>query len=178
MIGFSKFWARNKPGDLLEDFYGMVGNNPYEQHAVSVAGQTATVRPPQNMAVADDSSDTTRRDGGGQAHNAQQHQGPQGNWERRDGPLPIPGMGLGDDVVTNLKDDSSAVGGGIPGLGVGLPGLGGVEGEGNLSGRKTLLKQPPPKKEQRQFERVWNVSNHGFIPEYEEAPVVMDPDYR
>lgn len=27
--------------------------------------------------------------------------------------------------------------------------------------RKVLLKQPPPKKAQRQFERMWNVSKPG-----------------
>lgn len=29
-IHFRKFWTRNKPGDLLEDFHGMVTQNPYE----------------------------------------------------------------------------------------------------------------------------------------------------
>ena len=31
----------------------------------------------------------------------------------------------------------------------------------NIGAKKTLIKQPPPKKAQRQFERMWNVSKPG-----------------
>uniref|UniRef100_A0A915KNQ5 Uncharacterized protein n=1 Tax=Romanomermis culicivorax TaxID=13658 RepID=A0A915KNQ5_ROMCU len=72
-----------------------------------------------------------------------------------------------------------------------IPGLGGVElfgGHGNghsnlpltlpAGARKTLLKQPPPKKAQRQFERVWNVSNDRFSSEYDEGSSAADNEYR
>lgn len=31
----------------------------------------------------------------------------------------------------------------------------------NIGAKRTLIKQPPPKKAQRQFERMWNVAKPG-----------------
>lgn len=145
----------------------MVGNNPYDQHSVAIAGASAVKQP---AAVPTEDSNEGARPVASHAQNA---------WDRREsaggGPISIPGMGLGDEVVGNLHDN---IGGGIPGLGGNMPpGLGGMDMEGSQSGRKTLLKQPPPKKAQRQFERTWNVSSQ-YVPDFEEPPMVMDPDYR
>ena len=35
------------------------------------------------------------------------------------------------------------------------------QGQNNFGAKRTLIKQPPPKRAQRQFERMWNVSKPG-----------------
>ncbi|KAK6020416.1 hypothetical protein OSTOST_13930, partial [Ostertagia ostertagi] len=42
----------------------------------------------------------------------------------------------------------------------------------NIGAKKTLIKQPPPKKAQRQFERMWNVSKPGGggFDDYDDEP--------
>jgi len=90
-------------------------------------------------------------------------------------------------VSANTSFDSSG----------GIPGLGGIDADATSSGlfqngvstfpvtqppggRKPLLKQPPPKRAQRQFERVWNVAGGmtGYVPESEDSPALADKDFR
>ncbi|VDN05387.1 unnamed protein product [Thelazia callipaeda] len=76
----------------------------------------------------------------------------------------IPGMGLDDDVFQGLqKKDARTTVGGPP---VGGPLLFPEDPNArqqtmNIGAKRTLIKQPPPKKAQRQFERMWNVAKPG-----------------
>lgn len=79
----------------------------------------------------------------------------------------IPGMGLDGEMFEKLREpamsttQASNVQISPSAQDSGIPGLGGISdfGDAAFGGRKTLLKQPPPKKAQRQFERVWNVNS-------------------
>ncbi|CAD5210103.1 unnamed protein product [Bursaphelenchus okinawaensis] len=69
------------------------------------------------------------------------------------GPV-IPGMGLDDDIYGAMNTDLS------------VPATMPVEdsmADNNKNGpkRPQIMKQPPPKKAQRQFERIWNISKPG-----------------
>ncbi|CAJ0963615.1 unnamed protein product, partial [Mesorhabditis belari] len=65
----------------------------------------------------------------------------------------IPGMGLDEDVYQSMNKDVGSVS--IPlSIDEMVPGL-------NTGARRTLIKQPPAKKAQRQFERMWNVAKPG-----------------
>uniref|UniRef100_A0A915PM59 Anaphase-promoting complex subunit 4 WD40 domain-containing protein n=1 Tax=Setaria digitata TaxID=48799 RepID=A0A915PM59_9BILA len=76
----------------------------------------------------------------------------------------IPGMGLDDDVFQGMqKKDARTTVGGPP---VGGPLLFPEDPNArqqtmNIGAKRTLIKQPPPKKAQRQFERMWNVAKPG-----------------
>ncbi|EFO26718.1 hypothetical protein LOAG_01769 [Loa loa] len=76
----------------------------------------------------------------------------------------IPGMGLDDDVFQGMqKKDARTTVGGPP---VGGPLLFPEDPNArqqtmSIGAKRTLIKQPPPKKAQRQFERMWNVAKPG-----------------
>ncbi|KAK6102782.1 WD domain G-beta repeat family protein [Brugia pahangi] len=76
----------------------------------------------------------------------------------------IPGMGLDDDVFQGMqKKEARTTVGGPP---VGGPLLFPEDPNArqqtlNIGAKRTLIKQPPPKKAQRQFERMWNVAKPG-----------------
>lgn len=72
----------------------------------------------------------------------------------------IPGMGLGGDVVEKMNRDitSNAVSTHHTMLLMPEDLNARHQHNANIGAKKTLIKQPPPKKAQRQFERMWNVS--------------------
>ncbi|VDP07945.1 unnamed protein product, partial [Soboliphyme baturini] len=167
----TKFWTRNKPGDTLEDFYSIV-TNVYEQHTEPqrVVPQAPAVAI-QQEAINDVSDSNIRLDSGGESV------AKVGGGENESPAFSIPGMGLESDMLDKIREGlngstaTAATTETIPGIG--LPPV--VEGsEQSTTSRKTLLKQPPPKKAQRQFERMWNVSS--AMPN--EGSIVMDMDYR
>uniref|UniRef100_A0A1I7RPV4 WD_REPEATS_REGION domain-containing protein n=1 Tax=Bursaphelenchus xylophilus TaxID=6326 RepID=A0A1I7RPV4_BURXY len=69
------------------------------------------------------------------------------------GPI-IPGMGLDDDIYEAMNTDLS-----VPAMVV----VDDSNPDNNKNGpkRPQIMKQPPPKKAQRQFERIWNISKPG-----------------
>lgn len=195
----TKFWTRNKPGDLLEDFYGMVTTHPFDQSGGQM-GQTVVggavgrhyQQPAQEM------ESPTKRD----VHPSGHQPVPWAAASNRGiPPSDIPSSntlpGIGNDEATSVPTDESGIAnktsfdiGGIPGLGgVDAGAVGEVGGGGPAlpltqpTNRRSLLKQPPPKRTQRQFERIWNVAGagrHGSTgaPELEEAPALADSDFR
>ncbi|KAL1236877.1 pre-mRNA 3' end processing protein [Trichinella pseudospiralis] len=68
--------------------------------------------------------------------------------------IQIPGMGLEADILEKIREKAEREAPTLPALG----GIAAGMDANAASVKRTLLKKPPPKKAQRQFERVWNVS--------------------
>lgn len=171
---FRKFWTRNKAGDTLEDFFFIVAN-PYEHltqprnqplpstPASVQQQQAASDKPAWNASGASNMDTSSSSTPSTSTATATISKPP-----LRPTPAIIPGMGLEGDLFEKLREQQYSGSSGstqaLPSLlqeSGGIPGLGGLPdtGDTGTGGRKTLLKQPPPKKAQRQFERVWNVNS-------------------
>lgn len=48
----------------------------------------------------------------------------------------------------------------------------------NIGAKRTLIKQPPPKKAQRQFERMWNVAKPGGADDYDDETFEESGSFR
>uniref|UniRef100_A0A915EFA7 Uncharacterized protein n=1 Tax=Ditylenchus dipsaci TaxID=166011 RepID=A0A915EFA7_9BILA len=89
----------------------------------------------------------------------------------------IPGMGLDDNITETMNRDIHPSIGLLPGLGGGNP-FDNPAGNGAMFGaRRTLIKQPPPKKAQRQFERTWMVSRPSGGNDFEEDSPEFEDGY-
>ncbi|GMT14474.1 hypothetical protein PFISCL1PPCAC_5771 [Pristionchus fissidentatus] len=130
----TKFWARNRPGDTQEDIFGLVS------FAV--------------VAALDKESKSAASQAMAAVHAAQQAREEE---ERRDG-VYIPGMGLDEDVVEKMNTDVSNASTQLNPLTLLPEDLNGRRDMAGIGAKRTLIKQPPAKKAQRQFERMWNVS--------------------
>ncbi|CAJ0605187.1 unnamed protein product [Cylicocyclus nassatus] len=75
----------------------------------------------------------------------------------------IPGMGLDDEVVEKMNRDITSNPATAHHTMLLMPEDLNARHQhnANIGAKKTLIKQPPPKKAQRQFERMWNVSKPG-----------------
>uniref|UniRef100_F1KTF6 WD repeat-containing protein 33 n=1 Tax=Ascaris suum TaxID=6253 RepID=F1KTF6_ASCSU len=126
----TKFWARNRPGDTQDDIFGLTSSSGVPMHAT--AKETR-------------STDTDAETSAASI---------------------IPGMGLDDDIYEGMQKRESHGSG--PGASANAGSLSGPllfpddpnarQQAANIGAKKTLIKQPPPKKAQRQFERMWNVA--------------------
>ncbi|KRZ59797.1 pre-mRNA 3' end processing protein WDR33 [Trichinella nativa] len=123
-----KFWTRNKIGDTIEDFYCV----PQSMHE-----QTTTSE--NNKETNDDAETATEK----QKRELNEIHG-----------IQIPGMGLEADILEKIREKAEREAPALPALG----GIAAGMDANAASVKRTLLKKPPPKKAQRQFERVWNVS--------------------
>ncbi|GMS84183.1 hypothetical protein PENTCL1PPCAC_6358, partial [Pristionchus entomophagus] len=131
----TKFWARNRPGDTQEDIFGLVS------FAV--------------VAALDKESKSAASQAMAAVHAAQQAKEDE---EKKDG-LYIPGMGLDEDVVEKMKTEVAVSASTQMNPLTLLPeDLNGRRDMAGIGAKRTLIKQPPAKKAQRQFERMWNVS--------------------
>ncbi|KAI6229081.1 WD-REPEATS-REGION domain-containing protein [Aphelenchoides fujianensis] len=133
----TKFWARNRPGDTHEDIFGLVAPS-----AISASGATAA-------------------SGAGTGANQVAIAGEEDDEMADDEPRPplIPGMGLDENIYGEMNRDLQLGGAAV------LPYDPSVDADnqrGGFHGRgRPLFKQPPPKRAQRQFERIWNVAKPG-----------------
>lgn len=92
--------------------------------------------------------------------------------EENEGPttLVIPGMGLDEEIYKEMNRDVPTIipslpegEGGVPGLAANMGASSGLPvpfGDASRA-RQPLIKQPPPKKAQRQFERTWMGESRG-----------------
>ncbi|CAJ0581682.1 unnamed protein product, partial [Mesorhabditis spiculigera] len=80
----------------------------------------------------------------------------------------IPGMGLDEEVYQEMNRDVSSVHIGMS-IDEFTPGQ-------HSGARRTLIKQPPAKKAQRQFERMWNVAKPGTGEDSYDNDAQMDED--
>ncbi|KAI1718374.1 WD domain, g-beta repeat domain-containing protein [Ditylenchus destructor] len=131
----TKFWARNRPGDTQEDIFGLTASsaNPGGILTTTASASASEVRTNQSA----DMDDIAGSEETPTAH-------------------VIPGLGLDDNIFEEMNRDIPAIGF-LPGLG----GIGSMDNGGMFGAKRTLIKQPPPKKAQRQFERMWMVSRPG-----------------
>ncbi|WKX95761.1 hypothetical protein Q1695_012314 [Nippostrongylus brasiliensis] len=86
----------------------------------------------------------------------------------------IPGMGLDGDVVEKMNRDITSNPATAHHTMLLMPEDLNARHQhnANIGAKKTLIKQPPPKKAQRQFERMWNVSKPGGggFDDYDDEP--------
>ncbi|VDM37941.1 unnamed protein product, partial [Toxocara canis] len=124
----TKFWARNRPGDTQDDIFGLSSSSGIPMHMMAKESRTIDADT-EASAVAI-----------------------------------IPGMGLDDDIYQGMQKRESHTSGASTNSG---PLAGPLlfpddpnarQQAANIGAKKTLIKQPPPKKAQRQFERMWNVA--------------------
>ncbi|CAB3411246.1 unnamed protein product [Caenorhabditis bovis] len=120
----TKFWARNRPGDTVEDIFGL--------SAATMVGHLDKEREPKAVSTKSTLNDVFNN--------------------KPD--IYIPGMGLDEALYEQInKDVESTM---TPLL---VPDdLTRVSSGPMIGAKKTLIKQPPAKKAQRQFERMWNNS--------------------
>ncbi|KAF8362868.1 hypothetical protein PRIPAC_89791 [Pristionchus pacificus] len=131
----TKFWARNRPGDTQEDIFGLVS------FAV--------------VAALDKESKSAASQAMAAVHAAQQAKEDE---EKKDG-VYIPGMGLDEDVVEKMNTEVAVSASTQMNPLTLLPeDLNARRDLAGIGAKRTLIKQPPAKKAQRQFERMWNVS--------------------
>lgn len=140
----TKFWARNRPGDTQEDIFGLASLSTLN------VGILTNVTLSQNNC----SDETTSIE-----ENVTSNVTNVSNI--------IPGLGLDEEMYGEINRDVPA----IPSL----PGLGGSHFDdsikNSIGAKKTLIKQPPPKKAQRQFERMWMVSRPGGGNEFDDEDI-------
>uniref|UniRef100_A0A914Y6C9 Pre-mRNA 3' end processing protein WDR33 n=1 Tax=Panagrolaimus superbus TaxID=310955 RepID=A0A914Y6C9_9BILA len=132
----TKFWGRNRPGDTLEELNGMMASAKDTHH------QPINNFQYYNYQV--------------KFHEEDLH---------RDYPI-VPGLGVNEHVLNDMKE-ISILPESIPGSTT-LPDDYGPRNTftSNIGAKRTLIKQPPPKKAQRQFERTWTTTKPGSdIPE-------------
>ncbi|MFH4978078.1 hypothetical protein AB6A40_004787 [Gnathostoma spinigerum] len=146
----TKFWARNRPGDTQEDIFGLASfsSNPISQLEKELKAEGD--EKPSNTSV-------------------------------------IPGMGLDDDMYQQIQQNreshppSNATSSNSGHLGGPLlfPEDPNTRQQGaNIGAKRTLIKQPPPKKAQRQFERMWNVAKPAGGDDYEEDTSVEENTFK
>ncbi|CAD6192569.1 unnamed protein product [Caenorhabditis auriculariae] len=125
----TKFWARNRPGDTQEDIFGL--------SSIAMVGALDKEREPKAAPkpVAIDPL-------------AEELALPENTF--------IPGMGLDDELYEQMNRDVH-VGGMDSGLLV-PDDLTRTQQGPMIGAKRTLIKQLPAKKAQRQFERMWNIS--------------------
>ncbi|PAV74439.1 hypothetical protein WR25_02429 [Diploscapter pachys] len=136
----TKFWARNRPGDTQEDIFGLTAST------TNMVGALDKEREPKvSMAKGLDDGVISA-------------------------PI-IPGMGLADDIFEQMNRDiaPASILATAPNLLVPDDISVQKQGSSHFGAKKTLIKQPPPKKAQRQFERMWNVTKPGSEETSEDA---------
>lgn len=126
----TKFWARNRPGDTVEDIFGL-------SNATMVGHLDKEREPRMNMAMKPNQeipeaihSDTY-----------------------------IPGMGLDENLYEQLTRDGNMT---MDQTLLVPDDMSRQTLAPMIGAKRTLIKQPPAKKAQRQFERMWNNSNKGI----------------
>uniref|UniRef100_A0A914WSN5 Uncharacterized protein n=1 Tax=Plectus sambesii TaxID=2011161 RepID=A0A914WSN5_9BILA len=143
----TKFWSRNKPGDTQDDIFGLASFSNTSNAVLNTAPvpvvPSAAVDADKDNAGEEDASKTSAEPN-----------------------VPvIPGMGLDDDIYQEMNRDVVSGSHVIPGLGGGpllFPDDPNARSQqANIGAKRTLIKQPPPKRAQRQFERMWNVAKPG-----------------
>ncbi|CAI5441639.1 unnamed protein product [Caenorhabditis angaria] len=119
----TKFWARNRPGDTVEDIFGL-------STTISV-GHLDKEREPRQIQqkITIDDTDLYTKD------------------------TFIPGMGLDDGLYEQISRDIS-----VDSTLLFPDDLNRSQNGPMIGAKRTLIKQPPAKKAQRQFERMWNNS--------------------
>uniref|UniRef100_A0AC35FZF6 Uncharacterized protein n=1 Tax=Panagrolaimus sp. PS1159 TaxID=55785 RepID=A0AC35FZF6_9BILA len=135
----TKFWGRNRPGDTLEELNGMMASAKDTHH------QPINNFQYYNYHVKYDEADL-----------------------HHEYPI-VPGLGVDEQVLNDMKEINQLPES-IPGTTT-LPDDYGPRNTftSNIGAKRTLIKQPPPKKAQRQFERTWTTakpgtdSSHTFI---------------
>uniref|UniRef100_A0AC34GWV4 Uncharacterized protein n=1 Tax=Panagrolaimus sp. ES5 TaxID=591445 RepID=A0AC34GWV4_9BILA len=137
----TKFWGRNRPGDTLEELNGMMASAKDTHH------QPINNFQYYNYQV--------------KYHEEDVH---------RDYPM-VPGLGVDEHVLNDMKE-ISILPESIPGSTT-LPDDYGPRNTfaSNIGAKRTLIKQPPPKKAQRQFERTWTTTKPGSDTPEELMPV-------
>ncbi|CAL2030892.1 unnamed protein product [Caenorhabditis brenneri] len=121
----TKFWARNRPGDTVEDIFGLTNT--------TMIGHLDKEREPRlaPMKTSSEAQEVYRPD------------------------TFIPGMGLDENLYEQLTKDGSL----MTESALLVPDDMSRQNLAPMIGAKrTLIKQPPAKKAQRQFERMWNNS--------------------
>ncbi|CAI4232826.1 unnamed protein product [Auanema sp. JU1783] len=83
----------------------------------------------------------------------------------------IPGMGLDDDVYENMNREVNTASAAPTAMLLMPEDLNARQLAATQKAHRVLIKQPPPKKAQRQFERMWNVSKPGGV---DEQPIEDD----
>ncbi|KAK6012416.1 WD domain, G-beta repeat protein, partial [Ostertagia ostertagi] len=142
----TKFWARNRPGDTQEDIFGLASFTT----KYGLAALTNEREPKSTFCFF--SVLSTRK-----------YLAPV-----------IPGMGLDGEVVEKMNRDITSNPATAHHTMLLMPEDLNARHQhnANIGAKKTLIKQPPPKKAQRQFERMWNVSKPGGggFDDYDDEP--------
>ncbi|VDN28789.1 unnamed protein product [Cylicostephanus goldi] len=153
----TKFWARNRPGDTQEDIFGLASftTNMVRENALCKIFDSWE----SNFSILSDyieervgALDKEREPKSAAIRLEDEYMAPV-----------IPGMGLDDEVVEKMNRDITSNPATAHHTMLLMPEDLNARHQhnANIGAKKTLIKQPPPKKAQRQFERMWNVSKPG-----------------